>query len=353
VGGRLRIAFLDSWWRAPARGSGTAVGIAGLAGGLSALGHRVTVADPRRGTPGRMATRLLYNLELASRVRPGAFDLVVGFDWDGWGYPSPPGVPYVVCLKGVVADEARFERGWPRAQLKLQAVLEAWNARRAARVVTTSRYSKTRACSAYGLAPAAVAVVPEGIDLAAWPRAPRRPAGPPTILSVARQYPRKNTRSLLEAMPRVRRAVPDARLRVVGAGPELPALQRLARRLGLESCVRFLGAVPDGRVRAEFARAHVFCLPSLQEGFGIVYLEAMAAGLPVVAGDRTAAAEVVAPRETGLLVPPRDPEALAGALVRLLEDPALRARMGAAGRTRAEAHAWPAVARRFLRAVGA
>jgi len=352
----LRIAFLDSWWRGPARGSGTAVGIAGLAGGLRAAGHRVTELAPLWGPPGRLGTRLLYNLEVPSRIRRGRFDLVVGFDWDGWTHRAPEGVPYVACLKGVLADEMRFERGLSRTLLGLQSTLEAANARRAGRVVTPSSYSKRRVCAAYGLPPAKVAVVPEGIDPASWGRIePGGQAGPPTILSVARQYPRKNTRTLLLAMPAVRRAVPGARLRIVGGGPELPALRRLAARLGLgEGGVTFLGALPHAaQVRAEYARAHVFCLPSLQEGFGIVYLEAMAAGLPVVAGDVAAAAEVVPPGEAGELVPPRDAEALAGALVRLLSDRPLRARMGAAGRRRAEGFAWPRVARRFLAEVGA
>jgi phosphatidylinositol alpha-1,6-mannosyltransferase len=353
VAAGLRIAFLDSWWRSPARGSGTAVGIAGLAGGLRSAGHRVTVLPPLWGEPGRLGTRLLYNLEVPSRVRRGRYDLVVGFDWDGWTHRAPEGVPYVACLKGVLADEMRYERGLPRTLLGLQSTLEAANARRARRVVTPSGYSKRRLCAAYGLPPERVAVVPEGIDPEPWARfAPGGAHRAPVILTVARQYPRKNTRTLIAAMPAVRRAVPGASLRIVGDGPELGALKRQAARLGLEEGVRFLGALPDAEhVRAEYGRAQVFCLPSLQEGFGIVYLEAMAAGLPVVAGDAAAAAEVVGP--AGLLVPPRDAEALAASLVRLLKEPGLRARMGAAGRRRAEGFAWPRVARRFLEEVGA
>jgi glycosyltransferase involved in cell wall biosynthesis len=348
--GGLRIALLDSWWAEPARGSGTAAAISGLAGGLAALGHRVTRIRPGAGRRGRLAGRLLYNLEVPDRLRRGTFDLVVGFDWDGFRH-RPDGVPYVVGVKGVLSDEARFERGPARALLAFQARLERRNARRAHRVVVPSRYSRGRLCDAYGLPPERVVVVPEGIDLAAWPPpAPRPASGPPTLLSVARQYPRKNTRALLAALPRVRRAVPEATLRVVGAGPELPALRARAARLGLDGCVTFLGPLPEARVRAEYADARVFCLPSLQEGFGIVFLEAMAAGLPGVAGNAGAVPEVVPDGEAGLLVAPRDPEALAAALVRLLTDRALAARLGAAGRARAEGYDWPRVARRFLEA---
>jgi glycosyltransferase involved in cell wall biosynthesis len=349
--GGLRIALLDSWWREPTRGSGTAAAISGLAGGLAALGHRVTPIRPAAGRRGHLADRLLYNLEVPARLRRRRFDLVVGFDWDGFRH-RPDGVPYVVGVKGVLSDEARFERGPARALLALQARLERRNVRRAHRVVVPSRYSRSRLCDAYGPAPERVVVVPEGIDLAAWPAPEPHPASaPPTILSVARQYPRKNTPALLAALPQVRRAVPEATLIVVGTGPELPALRARAARLGLDGCVTFLGAVPDARVRAEYAKARVFCLPSLQEGFGIAFLEAMASGLPVVAGNAAAVPEVVPDGEAGLLVDPRDTEALAAALVRVLTDRALAARLGAAGRARAEGYDWPRVARRFLAAV--
>ena len=105
------------------------------------------------------------------------------------------------------------------------------------------------------------------------------------------------------------------------------------------------------RVQAAYADADLFCLPSLQEGFGIVFLEAMAAGLPVVAGDAAAVPEVVDDGTTGLLVDPRDPAAVAGALLRLLDDADLRRSMGRAGRERVRAYGWLRVARRFLDAV--
>lgn len=349
----MRIAFLDSWWRDPVRGSGTAVGIRGLAGGLAALGHEVVPVGPAAGARGRLSERLAYNLALPGRLRGEKFDLTVGFDWDGCLLKRGALSPYVVALKGVSADEAAFERGLARLALSLQARLEDRNARRADRVVTPSRYSAARAVAAYGLDPARVRVVPEGIDPAAWGNgATPRDGRPPVILSVAHQYPRKNTATLLSAMPAVRARVPDARLRVVGGGPELVALRHAARGLGLDGAVTFLGEVPDDdAVRREYAGAAVFCLPSMQEGFGLVFLEAMAAGLPVVAGDAAAVPEVVPDGEAGLLVPPEDADALARALADLLADPARRARMGAAGRTRAEAHAWPRIAARFLDAV--
>jgi glycosyltransferase involved in cell wall biosynthesis len=349
----VRIAFLDSWWREPARGSGTAVGIGGLARGLEAIGHRVVRLSPRAGPGGRTVHRIAYNLEVPRRLHRADFDLVVGFDWDGCWHRPEGGPPYVVSVKGVLADEAGYERGMARTSLRLQAALERRNLRHAARVVTSSRYSRNRAVDAYGLEPERVVTVPEGIDLGAWSGLPAsRNGGPPTVLSVAHQYPRKNTKTLLAAFPQVRRRVPGARLRIVGGGPELPALKRQAEELALDGAVTFLGPVArDADVRAEYARADVFCLPSRQEGFGIAFLEAMAAGLPVVAGAAGAVPEVVPHGHAGFLVDPDDADALADALAALLDGKGLRRRMGAAGRAHAEGFDWPEVARRFVAAV--
>lgn len=340
--------------------------ISGLAAGLEALGCRVTVVRPevaRRGGQPRLPERLWFNLGLR-RFDPTPYDAVVGFDFDGVFVRPGSGTLYAVSLKGVAADEGSFERGLPRLTFRLLAALEGRNARRASRVLVDSEHCRRVAVRAYRLDPARVAVVPEGIDLGAWQRTGER-AGeegaepvrdgrrPPVVLSVARQYRRKDTRTLLDAFARLQASHPEARLRIVGGGPELPRLRARARELGLGDRVTFLGEVPDdGAVRREYLAADLFCLPSLQEGFGIAYLEAMAAGLPVVATRAAAVPEVVPDGEVGLLVPPRDPEALAAALARLLDDTDLRRRLGQAGRRRVERYDWKTVAGEFLEALG-
>ncbi len=308
---------------------------------------------PGSRDPGTLR-RLAFNAALPFRLDPAARDLVVSFDLDGC-FVDTGSVPRVACLKGVMADEARFETGLTRLRFAALARLEARAARRADRVVVTSEHCREVVRRAYGVAPRRQAVVPEGIDLEAWRDLPEPedPAPGPTVLSVARQYPRKNTATLVRAFARVREERPDARLRIVGGGPELGRLRRLVRGMGLEGPVRLEGEVAGlERLQAAYAGADLFCLPSLQEGFGIVFLEAMAAGLPVVAGDAAAVPEVVPDGETGLLVDPRDPDAVAGALLRLLSDGELRRSMARAGRERVRAYGWPAVARRFLDAVG-
>ncbi|NNK47579.1 MAG: glycosyltransferase family 4 protein, partial [Gemmatimonadetes bacterium] len=153
-------------------------------------------------------------------------------------------------------------------------------------------------------------------------------------------------------MVEVHKRVPNARLRVVGGGPEAGRLLRVAQSLGLQDSVTFVGSV-DGvdAIRDEMSRADVFCLPSRQEGFGIVFLEAMAAGLPIVAARCAAVPETAPHGEVALLVDPDDVRELAAAIVRLLEDPDLRTRFIAAGALRWQRHDWVAVARQFLAAI--
>jgi glycosyltransferase involved in cell wall biosynthesis len=143
-----------------------------------------------------------------------------------------------------------------------------------------------------------------------------------------------------------------ARLRIVGTGPQGEALQALARALGLSDRVTFLGHIPFDRLAEEYRSADIFCLPSVQEGFGIVFLEAMAACLPVVACQAAAVPEVVADGETGLLVPPFDVPALAFVLDRLAIHEADRRRLGEAGRNRVARYDAPVVAQEFLEAIG-
>jgi glycosyltransferase involved in cell wall biosynthesis len=207
----------------------------------------------------------------------------------------------------------------------------------------------------YGVQPARLAVVPEPIDLEVWDdqfwRAPRRPRGGPVVLCVARMYPRKRIGDLLLAADVLRARVPGLQVRVVGRGPEWPALSRLHAELGLGESVALLGDLTRERLAEEYVNATVFCLPSVQEGFGIVFLEAMAAELPVVACRAAAIPEVVQDGVTGLLIAPRSPGELAAAVERLIADPALARGMGREGRRRALGFTPRHVAERFLHAV--
>jgi glycosyltransferase involved in cell wall biosynthesis len=276
-------------------------------------------------------------------------------DLDGFMWARRRALPFVASLKGIIADELKNERGWVRTLLSVQARWERRNVERADLVVVTSRYSAEVARREYGVPPERLAVVPEPIDLEVWDdqfwRAPRRPRNGPVVLSVARMYPRKRLADLLHAAAILRARVPGIQVRVVGRGPEWDALSRLHAELGLGDVVALLGDLSRERLAEEYVNASVFCLPSVQEGFGIVFLEAMAAELPVVACRIAAVPEVVLDGTTGLLIPPRDPAALAEALERLIREPALAKRLGQEGRRRALAFSPRHVAERFLSAV--
>ncbi|RFS85426.1 glycosyltransferase family 1 protein [Actinomadura spongiicola] len=161
----------------------------------------------------------------------------------------------------------------------------------------------------------------------------------PVAVCVSRLVPRKGQDALLHAWPRVLRAVPDAALLIVGGGPYLPALRRLAVSLGVDGSVVFTGGVPWDELPAHYDAGDVFAMPCRTrrrgldvEGLGIVYLEASATGLPVVAGDSGGAPDAVLHGETGLVVPGRSVPRVAEAVTALLSDPDLARRMGEKGR---------------------
>jgi glycosyltransferase involved in cell wall biosynthesis len=171
-----------------------------------------------------------------------------------------------------------------------------------------------------------IAVVPELIDLDAWRQLfLANPAVKSedefTVLCVCRFYPRKRVALLLRAADLLRREIPELRVRIVGGGPEANSLRQLWRELQLEPVVAWVGEIPLHELAREYNRGDVFCLPSVQEGFGIAFLEAMAAGKPIVAASAAAVPEVV---RHGILVEPDDAEALADGIRKLWRDPMLR-----------------------------
>lgn len=347
----MRFEFLTSTPLSPTEGSGTFVGLDGLARGLRALGHTVSIRPLSARTGFHTLDRWLYNLRVA--LRPPVADVMVGVDLDGflWARRRRRG-PFLVMLKGIIADELRNERGWVRVLLSVQARWERSNTARADRVIVPSRYSASVAQDVYGVPPAKLAVVPEPIDLAEWRRRFGEAAGPvaarPTVLSVARMYPRKRLEDLLQAAVILRERIPGAQIRLVGDGPESARLRALHRDLHLGDAAVLLGEVSRARLAVEYTYAHCFCLPSVQEGFGLVFAEAMAAGLPVVACRAAAVPEIVEEGRTGLLVGQRSPAELARALETLLLNERMREDFGRAAIQRVEAFDLPRVARRFL-----
>ncbi|GAA1251574.1 glycosyltransferase family 4 protein [Kitasatospora nipponensis] len=202
-------------------------------------------------------------------------------------------------------------------------------------------YTRSRIARAVGPGPAARMVqLPPGVDEKVFhPDSGGRElrerlglAGRPVVVCVSRLVPRKGQDTLIAAMPRILAAQPDAVLLLVGGGPYLPALRRLAQARGVSAAVRFTGAVPWSELPAHYGAGDVFAMPCRTrrggldvEGLGIVYLEASATGLPVVAGDSGGAPDAVLEDETGYVVPGGSAAAVAERIVALLGDAGLTA----------------------------
>jgi len=195
-------------------------------------------------------------------------------------------------------------------------------------------------------------IIPNGVDLdrftSAQPFEELRDGRTLNILFVGRLEQRKGLIHLLKAYHRLRKRKVDARLLVVGAGPKLREYKRFVGLRGIRD-VEFLGRVSDDEKVRYFASADIYCAPNTgQESFGIVLLEAMAAGVPIVASDIHGFKHVIERNVQGMLVEPRNPRALAAALYALARDPDLRHEMGDAGRVRAPEFTWDRVTERIV-----
>ncbi len=229
--------------------------------------------------------------------------------------------------------------------------LAAFAARRADAAIAISAYT-AELIAAAGAVRAQTTLIAPGVDIPA--ETTPLPAECPTVLTISRLDERyKGHDVMLRAFSLVLSKVPDAQWVVIGEGSLRPGLEQLARSYRVDRAVSFLGAVDDEQRDAWLRRADVFAMPSrlpaggfAGEGFGIVYLEAGAFAKPVVAGNVGGALDAVLDGETGMLVDPLDPLAVAEAVTRLLQDHALARRLGEAGQARAQLYAWPKVVER-------
>ncbi len=200
-------------------------------------------------------------------------------------------------------------------------------------------------------------VVLNGVDSERYTAIARLPAEDPTILTVGAVKARKGVLPLVQALAAVRRRIPRARLVIAGSldneSDYVAAVRNEIAALGLDDAVSLLGRVPDAALRDLYASAHVFALASQNvggkfEGYGLALIEASAAGLPVIGSLDCGAEDAVDDGVTGLLVRQDDVGGLADALVRLLEDGELAARMGSAGRRKALSQTWDAAAAQYI-----
>jgi phosphatidyl-myo-inositol dimannoside synthase len=278
------------------------------------------------------------------------------------GYPAQYlGLPYGVVLHGtellLIEEKIRrsgFKRRTAGGIIGKAAVLVAnsqWTADLARQVLDTLESNVPVETVPLGTTPGHFR---PGIDTSRV-RAKYGLDGGPWLLTVARLEWHKGIDTMMKALPAIRAAHPDARYAVAGVGDRLPQFEQLRQSLGLGDAVRFLGAVPDDELPALYNAADLYIGVSrrhelLVEGFGISLVEASACGLAVVGGRSGGVPDAVREGETGILVDPDDPAAVAAGVNALLRDPERRKKLGAAGRRAVESYYnWDRVARDIIR----
>ena len=261
----------------------------------------------------------------------------------------------------VLASTHGHEVGWsmlPVARSVLRRIGDTTDV-----VTFVSRYTRSRLAPAFGPA-ASLEYLPSGVDTDRFRPDPAaraklrdryRLGERPTVVCLSRLVPRKGQDMLIKALPSIRRRVDGAALLIVGGGPYLESLRKLARECGVADQVTFTGGVPAAELAPHYALADVFAMPCRTrgagmdvEGLGIVFLEASATGLPVIAGQSGGAPETVQHNKTGLVIDGRSVHKVADAVTELLSDPDRAAAMGAAGRQWVTAHwRWDTLAARL------
>lgn len=253
---------------------------------------------------------LLSPLALATRLlSPRSRNLLIVHGWEVWREPFRRRVPL-----------------WERVVVRL-GIDE---------IVSVSQLTMRRMREAYQLPAERFHLLPNAVDVDSSVQA-HRAADPGqgnilTVTRLVRNTSYKGCGTVIRAMPQVLARLPEATYHVVGEGEGRVGLEALAGQMGVSHRVRFHGRVSEQELQRIYQSADVFILPSKGEGFGIVYLEAWKYGVPVIAGNQDAGAEVVTHGYNGLCVDPDSPDQIAAALIELLSDSHRAAEMGEAGR---------------------
>ncbi len=315
----------------------------------------VSLADVRPVLPHLVPPQrrfLLRSLLAGGRVRRAAQDCdllhVIAEPYSLLGAWSAGPRPLVVTAHGTYVPQT--------VRRRLVGGLYRRAYRRASRCAGLIAVSDYTAAQVRAVLPgAALTVIRNGVHADRFQgAAPAPDKRGPTVLASGGVKPRKGTHLLVAAAARIRQQVPDMQVIITGRQDDAAYLAQVRQQIaesGLADCVHLVGMIPEDELIGWYQHADVFALPALNvggrfEGFGLVFLEASASGLPVVGTAGSGVEEAVIDGETGLLVPQDDVPALAAAITRLLADDARRAQMGAAGRAYARTQDWAAVAAR-------
>jgi glycogen(starch) synthase len=383
----MRVLML-SWEYPPVMVGGLGRHVHALATSLAAAGHDVTVvtrhaegaplSEHREGvhvvrapedppafpleTPSLLAWTMAFNHTLTRAALraagTGRYDVIHAHDWlvthTAVTLKEHLGAPLVATIH---ATEAGRHQGWlPDEMNKCIHTVEWWLGREACRVVVCSAYMRWEVSRLLDLPASRVDVIPNGVDGRAW-RAPAHAVraarsrfaagGRPLIGYAGRLVYEKGVQHLVGALPWLRERHPGLRVVIAGDGPYLAELQAEAQRLQLAETVSFPGFLGVAELPAMLAATNATVVPSMYEPFGMVALEAAAAGAPLAVSATGGLAEIVEPGVTGVTFPHSDPDALAVAVGRLLTDHPFARRIARRARTMvSQRYGWAAIAAR-------
>jgi glycosyltransferase involved in cell wall biosynthesis len=312
-----------------------------------------------------------FNRSLSKKPATINADVYEAHNVSGYGFPKTlkkQGIkkPFIHTIHGVLADEYEQARksGYQSVRGRLAnhvmhqlAKLEGETAKNATLIVTISKYSFEKILKYYGVEAAKVRIVPNGVDIEKFKPQEDQAAlkqrfgldDKPCVLFVGSLIPRKGLSFLVEAAKKIVKEQAETKFVIVGDGPLKSQLVSSIESNNLSSNFTFLSNVKDADLPALYNCADVFVLPSIQEGQGIVLLEAQASAKPVVAFNIGGVNEAVVNGETGLLAKPGSTDELTEALLKLLSDNPLREKMGANGRKFVtENFTWDLCAERIL-----
>ncbi|MFI5836801.1 glycosyltransferase family 4 protein [Micromonospora sp. NPDC051300] len=382
---RLRVLLL-SWEYPPVLVGGLGRHVHALSVALAAAGHEVTVVtrhaegapleeyadgvrvlraaeDPVRfplATDSLLAWAMAFNHTLtrtALRAAGGGYDVIHAHDWlvahTAVTLAEHLDVPLVTTIH---ATEAGRHQGWlPGEMNRTIHGVEHWLSNASARVIACSGYMRDQVSRLFDVPVGRVDVVANGVDDRAWRARPHAVASArarfagrgPLVGYAGRLVYEKGVQHLVDAVPRLADRHPGLRVVIAGDGPYRDELVARAHRLRLGDTVRFAGFLDAGQLPAVLAATDATVVPSLYEPFGMIALEAAAAGAPLAVARTGGLAEIVEPGVTGVTFPHGDAEALAGAVDRLLGDEVFARRVARRARQMVSRHyAWSAIAAR-------
>lgn len=361
----MRVALVAAHYP-PDNGGGIGTYSELLAEGLAAAGHKTVVfakstnradwTEKRNGVEiRRFRQRDLPRLEprfpgwwwgrfigrkIFTEHKAAPFDVVEFPNWEApghWWGKRRGGVGSVTRIHTPYFETLEMSGKEPTAGDKFVCELEQKAVARSSVLTASTRFHADTVAARYGLELSRITILPLGINCGPEPES-REKSGPLEILYVSRMEARKGTQTLLEAVPLVLAEFPDCRFTLVGGDrPHAPGGRNFEPWFresfpAHHAAVSFRGHVPFEELSEHYKGCDIFCVPSNYESFGLIFVEAMAHGKPIVACSGGGVPEVVAHGHTGFLSPPRDAHALAQNLVQLCKDRTLRMTMGAEAR---------------------